>query len=72
MHYYLYISAIQGGQIRRPKQEAEMSTKKGLPHRKSSRDKRQQPMDFSCTQRRSSTTSHYQDSLSPASPQDKC
>ena len=71
MHYYVYISAIQGGQIRHPKQEAEMSKKKGLPCGKSSRDKRQQPMDLSFTQRRSSTTSHYKDSLSPASPQDK-
>ena len=70
MPYYVYISAIQGGQIRHPKQEAEMCKKEGLPRGKSSRDKRQQPMDFSFT-KRSSTTSHYEDSLSPASPQDK-
>ena len=71
MHYYLYISAIQGGQIRHQKQEAQTCTKKGLSHGKSSTDKHHQPMDFSCTQRRSSATSHYQDSLSPASPQHK-
>ena len=39
MHYYLYISAIQRGQIRRQKEEAETCTKKGLPRGKSSRDK---------------------------------
>ena len=31
MHYYLYISAIQCGQIRCQKEEAEMCTKKGYP-----------------------------------------
>ena len=31
MHYYLYISAIQHGQIRRETEKAETSTKKALP-----------------------------------------
>ena len=66
MHYYLYISALQCGQIRRETEKAETYTKKALPHGKSSRDNSQEAMDFTY-----SPWSHSQYSFSPASPENK-
>ena len=66
MHYYIYISALQHGQIRCETEKAETNTKKALPHGKSSRDNSEEAMDFT-----DSPQSHYQDSLSPASPENK-
>ena len=72
MHYYLYISALQSGQIRCQTEKAETSMNKRLPRRKSSRDNRQEAMDFSYSPGRNSPGSHSQDSFSPASPEHKC
>ena len=66
MHYYIYISALQRGQIRRETEKAETYTKKVLPHGKSSRDNSQEAMDFTYSPR-----SHFQYSFSPASPENK-
>ena len=67
MHYYIYILALQHGQIRRETEKAETNTKKVLPRGKSSRDNSEEAMDFTDSPR-----SQYQDSLSPASPENKC
>ena len=67
MHYYIYILALQRGQIRRETEKAKTNTKKVLPHGKPSRDNSEEAMDFTDSPR-----SQYQDSLSPASPENKC
>ena len=46
MHYYIYISALQRGQIRCETEKAKTYTKKALPHGKSSGDNSQEAMDF--------------------------